>query len=112
MLAGFACAMACAAGGTGAYTLPWRGKGEILRYHSCGCADACWVAEVRVAKTGAVKARLRCDCEKLYAVYPWPGKERLYAESCGVVGDGADKPRAISQELEKLLQRIKPDAPR
>jgi hypothetical protein len=46
--------------------IPWKLKNEILMYHSCGCADACWVAEVRNKKTGSVKIRLRSNCEKIF----------------------------------------------
>lgn len=31
----------------GSYKLNWDVPGEELIYRSCGCADACWVAEVR-----------------------------------------------------------------
>jgi hypothetical protein len=45
--------------------IPWNLKNEVLMYRSCGCADACWVAEVRNKKTGSIKIRLRSDCEKI-----------------------------------------------
>jgi hypothetical protein len=48
------------------YVLDWKNPAETLEYHVCGCADSCWVAEVKIKKTRALKARLRCDCEKLY----------------------------------------------
>ena len=46
--------------------MPWNRKNEVLMYHSCGCADACWVAEVRNKRTGSVKIRLRSNCEKIF----------------------------------------------
>jgi len=48
------------------YKLNWDVPSEELIYRSCGCADACWVAEVRSVRKMTVKATLRCDCEKLY----------------------------------------------
>lgn len=92
-----------AAGGTGEYSLPWPVAGETLAYHACGCADACWVAEVRDAASQRVKARLRCDCEALHAIYPWPGRERAIADSCSSVNDQPDKPAAIGQTLRRLM---------
>ena len=66
------------------YALAWPDAHEVLRYRSCGCGDACWVAELRVRKTQRIKARLRCDCERLHLTSPWPGRERLYSDSCSV----------------------------
>jgi hypothetical protein len=93
-----------AAGGTGEYALAWSDSHEVLRYRSCGCGDACWVAELRVRKTQRIKARLRCDCERLHLTSPWPGRERLYSDSCSVVNDSADKAAAIATELRQALQ--------
>ena len=38
-------------GGPRTYPLEWRGRGEVLLYRSCGCADGCWVAELRAERT-------------------------------------------------------------
>ena len=94
-----------AAGGTGSYTLPWSTHGEVLEYRSCGCGDSCWVAELRDARTKALKARLRCDCERLHATVGPRGKERAQAASCPVGGDGIDKPQAIGEAMQRLLRR-------
>jgi len=94
-----------AAGGTGSYTLPWSKPGEVLEYRSCGCGDACWVAELRNARTRALKARLRCDCERLHAKVGSKGREREQAGSCPAGGNGVEKPRAIGEAMERLLRR-------
>jgi hypothetical protein len=96
-------ASALASGGTGEYELAWPVRGEILAYHSCGCADSCWVAEVRTARTNAVKSRLRCDCEKLY-FSPGEADERIVAESCNSINDAANKPDAIRRDMAHLLK--------
>lgn len=88
-----------ASGGTGEYDLDWPVRGERLAYHSCGCADDCWVAELRRGR--AVRARLRCDCEKLYFWRPGGG-EQLVGEECSATNH-ADKPSAIRQHLQRLL---------
>lgn len=92
-----------ASGGTGEYDLDWSRRGERLAYHSCGCADDCWVAEVRGRRSRAVRGRLRCDCEKLYFWQPGRGGERVVAESCDETNN-LDKPNAIRQHLEHLLR--------
>ncbi|WP_338725655.1 hypothetical protein V8687_18045 [Shewanella baltica] len=66
----------------GEYQLDWHVPDEELIYHSCGCADSCWVAEVRQAKVEKlIIAKLRCDCEKLYFTDK-TGVERVVAENC------------------------------
>lgn len=105
-----ACAVSTAAvahaGGTGIYRLDWRPHaGEVLSYRSCGCADACWVAEVRDQRTSALKARLRCDCESLhYARSSNPYKEKAL-DSCETINRSGRKPEAIREKLEQLLHR-------
>lgn len=105
LLLGLSAGEADAAGGTGEYRLPWKTRGETLAYHACGCADSCWVATVRDSASGRTKARLRCDCEKLHAVYPWPGREKTIAETCSPVDGEADKPAAIAKTLRGLMDR-------
>ncbi|WP_374278357.1 hypothetical protein [Azonexus sp.] len=63
------------------YKLNWEIPGEELIYRSCGCADACWVAEVRSVRKMTVKATLRCDCEKLY-FSEGKGLERIVSADC------------------------------
>ena len=93
-----------AASGTGPSTLPWKTQGEVLQYRSCGCADACWVAEVRSVPGKALKARLRCDCERLHFSVGAKGAERVYAPSCEA-SEGPGKPQWISQTMQRLLAR-------
>jgi len=89
--------------GTGEYNLDWRVDGEVLAYHTCGCADACWIAEVRHTTTNAIQSRLRCDCEKLYFSHPGLSNENIVSESCSSINENADKPDAIRQTIEYLL---------
>ncbi|GKT22667.1 hypothetical protein [Acidovorax sp. SUPP3334] len=91
------------AAGGGAYRLDWPHPGEVLSYRSCGCADACWVAEVRHQRTKALNARLRCDCETLhFAQSANPSKETVLG-SCEAIRRDGSKPQAIRQTLEQLL---------
>jgi len=94
-----------ASGGTGEYELDWPVRGEFLAYHSCGCADACWVAEVRSRRTKAVKARLRCDCEKLYFYRHGREAEQKISDSCSSINDGKIKSEAIRHNMEDLLRQ-------
>jgi hypothetical protein len=91
-----------AAGGTGKYTLPWNVKGQVLEYHSCGCADACWIAEVRNTQTKTVVARLRCDCEQLYFSTKGQTQEQKIPQACAQL---ENKPEFIRQTLNELLVR-------
>ncbi|BBB62187.1 hypothetical protein UNDKW_3914 [Undibacterium sp. KW1] len=93
-----------ASGGTGEYTLNWPVRGELLAYHSSGCADACWVAEVRKKSTRQVRARLRCDGDRLYFSRQGKGKEQLLPEACASYNDSNDKPGLISEKLMMLLR--------
>ncbi|SFG17416.1 hypothetical protein SAMN05518865_10957 [Duganella sp. CF458] len=68
-----------AAGQHARFELDWNRPGEVLTYQSCGCADSCWTAELR--KGRKLKARLRCDCEKLYFAKE-RGPERIIADRC------------------------------
>lgn len=93
-----------ASGGKSTDRLPWKTPGEVLEYRACGCADSCWVAEVRNARSRALKGRLRCDCEQLHATLGARGKEQVYAPSCATV-NGSDKSEAIRETMERLLRR-------
>lgn len=99
-----AVAGANASGGTGEYRLDWPVKGEILAYHSCGCADSCWVAEVRSVRSKSAKARLRCDCERLLFSRPPQKPEQVVADSCSRINDSEDKPKAILEQMNHLLR--------
>lgn len=97
-------ALAVASSGTGIYTLPWPNPSEVLEYHSCGMADACWVAELKDTAHGDVKIRLRCDGEKLYLPLGSPKVEKLYRDSCAAF-EGAEinsKSTAITQTMKAL----------
>lgn len=89
----------------GAYPLDWGRPGEVLEYRSCGCADSCWVAEVKNRRTRQTVASLRCDCERLFSRVGVRGPEVQRAASCSAFEGVADKPGAIRQALEELLQR-------
>ncbi|MES2610820.1 MAG: hypothetical protein V4679_11305 [Pseudomonadota bacterium] len=89
----------------GAYPLDWGRSGEVLEYRSCGCADSCWVAEVKNRRTRQTLARLRCDCERLFSQVGTRGAEKERAPSCSAFEGTKDKQSAIRQELERLLGR-------
>lgn len=93
-----------AAGGTGEYALDWPVAGETLVYRSCGCADDCWVAELRDSTSAQVKASLSCDCSELsYA--QGAGARQALGEACAVINGSADKAAAIGARLRELLRR-------
>ncbi|MDR6153351.1 hypothetical protein QF021_001440 [Acidovorax delafieldii] len=94
-----------AAGGTGAYPLDWGRAGETLQYRSCGCADRCWVAEVKHQRSRKTLATLRCDCERLFARVGTSGPEVERSPTCSAIDDGDNKPRAIREALEQMLGR-------
>lgn len=87
----------------GVYTLDWSTTSEQLTYRSCGCADSCWVAELRARKSKSLIARLRCDCSTLYIRFPANGAEREYADTCSAINDGPNKWSAISEEMERIV---------
>ena len=89
----------------GAYPLDWGRSGEVLEYRSCGCADSCWVAEVKNRRTRQTLATLRCDCERLFSRVGARGPEVQRAPNCAAFEVTADKPDAIRQALEELLGR-------
>ena len=91
-----------AAGGTDTYTLPWNGRGQVLEYHSCGCADSCWKAEVKNASNQRVVATLRCDCEALFYSIGPKGREKSDPRTCAVL---ENKPVFIRETLEEVLRK-------
>ncbi|ARN19788.1 hypothetical protein A4W93_07605 [Piscinibacter gummiphilus] len=102
---GLVCASAAwSAGGTGSTALAWKHPGETLVYRSCGCADACWVAEVRDRRTSAVKARLRCDCEVLHFERLAVAAPPVTLGSCEALNGSEHKADAIGEALDALLQ--------
>lgn len=81
--------------------LPWKPGTEILEYHSCGAADACWVAQVKNKKTKKRIAVLRCDGEKLFSSlgrHP----ETIAAENCHQF-ETDNKFKEITEVLRALL---------
>lgn len=85
------------------YSLPWAAKSERLTYRSCGCADSCWIAELRERKSRRLKAVLRCDCSNLHGVYPANSSERELQKSCAEINDRSDKMDAVSQAMKRLV---------
>ena len=95
--------VAAARAGSGIYPLDWENPAEVLEYHSCGCADSCWVAELRDVRTRELRARLRCDCERMYVALDAKTPDQLYADNCAAfeVDEVGAKPRAIIQWFER-----------
>jgi hypothetical protein len=102
-----ACALALevahAAGGHETYQLKWPAQGEALNYHSCGCADACWVAELHDKRSKSTKASLRCDCERLHfsSVGRHPVPDTMFG-SCSAINDSSQKFDLIPKKLQQL----------
>ena len=93
------------------YSLPWAKKSEQLTYRSCGCADSCWIAELRERKSKRLKAVLRCDCSNLHVVYPANSPEIELQESCAEINGRSDKMDAVSTRMNRLIDKghTKPD---
>ena len=94
---------AYSAGQPTTYSLSWAEKSELLTYRSCGCADGCWVAELRERQSKRLKASLRCDCATLLGRYPAKSPERELQKSCSEINDRDDKMDAISQRMKSLV---------
>jgi hypothetical protein len=94
---------ALASSGNPIIYIAWDPTTEILEYHSCGAADACWVAQVKNKKTKQRIAVLRCDGEKPFSRI---GKspEAIAAEDCHRF-ENEDKFQQIPAELRTLLHR-------
>lgn len=91
----------------GTYTLPWPKTTEQLTYRSCGYADACWTAQLRVRRSKRLKAVLRCDCNSLLVVYPVKTAERELQNSCSAINGSNDKMEAISQTMQRVIDAEK-----
>ena len=76
--------------------LEWSNPKEELIYHSCGCADSCWVADLQDTKTHLSKIKLSCDCEVMHLEIN--GQEIAYTESCQVF-EKEDKFKKIAHEI-------------
>lgn len=90
-----------AAGQHTKFELDWHRQGEVLTYQSCGCADSCWTAELRKGKK--LKARLRCDCEKLYFAKEL-GQEQEVADNCKEF-NAEHKMELIPQRMKELEEK-------
>lgn len=85
------------------YTMPWPDRKQQLTYRSCGCADSCWVAELRERRTKRLQARLRCDCEQLLFARGPGMKETVVAPSCDTFNLSDDKTGAIAADIKARL---------
>lgn len=92
-----------ASGGAGSYELDWPNPQQALTYHSCGCADDCWVAEVADRHSRIFRGRLRCDCSTLFFYKPSPEPQSRVLGSCAPVNGAPSKPAAIAERLRQLL---------
>jgi len=83
--------------------LAWTPKTEVLEYHSCGAADACWVAQVKNKQTKKRIAILRCDGEKLFSSVGRRAETNT-AEDCHKF-ENDHKFQEIPEALRELLNR-------
>jgi len=79
--------------------LDWNNPKEKLVYHSCGCADACWVADLQDIQTKKSKIQLSCDCEQM--ILKVDGKETMYEKNCQAF-EKRDKFKVISETIQHL----------
>lgn len=94
---------AAASSDPGTASIAWPNQSEVLSYRSCGCADSCWVAELRERTSKRLKARLRCDCATLFARYPANSGERELPGSCAAINDSDSKMGAIAHTIKQLV---------
>ena len=89
------------------YLLDWPRPTEILKYHSCGCADSCWVAELLDKKTKAVKIVLSCDCTKLSVSYGQSKEKIIIGPDCKEFEslELNSKPKLIAKKIEELIKK-------
>jgi hypothetical protein len=94
--------------GSGVYQLDWENPTEYLEYHSCGCADSCWVAELKIKKTKKLKIGLMCDCEKLFVFYKNKDQKKELDNNCNKfnVDEVNGKSKAIISKINDLLLKI------
>jgi hypothetical protein len=104
--------LACAlplAGGHETYKLEWPVRGETMSYHSCGCADACWVAELHDRQSKSAKARLMCDCELLH--FSTAGRHPIpdtTVGSCSAINGSSQKFELIPKKFRQLKAAASP----
>lgn len=85
------------------YRLPWAEKNQTLTYRSCGCADSCWVAELREKKTRKLQSKLRCDCEMLWVTHPAKTAERSLLQTCVAINEDPEKMQRISELMGEIV---------
>lgn len=89
------------------YTLPWDNAAQKLTYRNCGCADSCWIAELRTKKSDTLLVKLRCDCEKLRVTSAEdPKKEVEYRPDCNGF-DTEEKFARIAAEVKAIQESRK-----
>jgi hypothetical protein len=82
-----------------------------LSYHSCGCADACWVAELHDKQSKSAKARLMCDCELLH--FSAVGRHTIpdtTLGSCRAINDSSQKFELIPKKFKQLKAAASPSS--
>lgn len=109
MATGALLAAATAAQAGAPYDLPWPTPGQSLRYQSCGCADACWTAELRDPRAQRPLARLRCDCETLFSTVGQAAEQQA-APNCQAF-EGEDKFSRIPAAMRALIAPAAASAP-
>ena len=92
-----------ASGGNPVSQLEWKFKKEVLEFHSCGSADACWIAEVKQKKSKRTIAKLRCDGENLFSKVGEKAETEV-VDGCAPF-EGDNKFQEIPEALRKLLGR-------
>ena len=91
------------------YNLDWDNPKEFLEYHSCGCSDSCWIADLKTKKTNKLKLRLQCDCEHLTYSFPDQDNEVILSKDCKEFQCTTTncKPILIKSKIEQLLKSNK-----
>ena len=79
--------------------LDWPNPKEKLVYYSCGCADACWVADLQNKASGKSKIELICGCETMHLKIK--GVEKPYDGQCKTF-ENEDKFERIVAEIAKI----------
>lgn len=92
-----------AVAGNPPYALDWDNASQVLEYRTCGCADSCWVAELRKKKSRKFLVKLKCDCSQLWVATEKNPKETLYRTDCNGF-DTEEKMSRIAAEVRTLLE--------
>lgn len=81
------------------HNMDWPNPQEKLVYHSCGCADSCWVADLQDKARSTSKIELSCDCETMHLKIK--GVEKPYDGECKSF-ENDDKFDRITAEIIKI----------